>query len=84
MKEVIECMSQFEYNVNFDEWRELWRNAKCEDEHMIKHMWDKFVQRRSILFLWGHSDLENQKIISEIIKNLNKAGGWDNWKKLKD
>lgn len=85
MKEIIECMAKFEYNVNFDEWCYLWKQAGCNSESMIKHMWDNFIHyNHSILALWGYSDLENQRVISEIIKNLNKSGGWDKWKEIQN
>lgn len=74
---VLECAQLFEYNVNKQEWMELWNEADPEkDNRLAEHMWGKFASRTrpesqildtDLLNTFGHSDLHVSRILSRMI-----------------
>ena len=72
----LECAQLFEYNVDKDEWMQLWMDADPEkDKRLAEHMWGKLTQRTTaggtlqldLLNTIGHSDFHVHRIISRMV-----------------
>ena len=63
----------FEYNIEGPTFRYLFVKNGGTD-HMANHMWNKFkAKNNSILALWGHSDLSNQRILIKVISDWDMS-----------